>query len=94
MSRLFLTATLSVFLLLTLTGCGLFGQNKPSTYLPPLPSDLVVCFDSTSQMPTTGPIRKSEVIDLIADLRASELEKTLCGRRLISFYETLLQTPA
>ena len=90
MWRNFLTATVSACLLMTLTGCGLFGRNEPATHLPPLPSDLRVCFESTVPAPDAGITTKAEVLDLIAGLKRSELEKTLCGKRLIAFYETFL----
>lgn len=31
----------------------------------------------------------AQILKLIAALKASELDKTLCGKRLISFYEAL-----
>jgi hypothetical protein len=58
--------------------------------LPPIPADLMVCFDRSTPGPGEGPLTKSEAISLIAELRRSEVEKTMCGKRLIAFYETFL----
>ena len=80
---------LSVSLLLMLTGCATFGSPKTNT-LPPLPSDLRVCFESTVEAPDPGSLSRAEVIRLIAELKRSETLKTFCGKRLIAFYETLL----
>lgn len=88
MLRLSLTGTLCVLVTLTLTGCAAFGPTEPP--LPPLPADLGVCFERTVPAPAQGPITKEQVINLIADLKRSETEKTLCGQRLITFYESLL----
>jgi hypothetical protein len=34
-------------------------------------------------------MNKAQVINMIAELKASEAQKTECGRRLISFYDSL-----
>ena len=86
----FLTGTVAVYLLMTLTSCGPFGRNEPRPELPPLPADLTVCFDRHVPAPKPGTITKAEVMDLIAELKRSELEKSLCGKRLIAFYKSLL----
>lgn len=78
---------LSVSLLMTLSGCGLFGRTEQVRTLPPLPNDLKVCFEELASAPKPGSLSKAQVIDLIASLKRSELEKSLCGKRLIAFYE-------
>lgn len=88
MSRRYLTLPISAFLLLTLIGCGPSGP-KPST-LPPIPADLPVCFDKMTEAPAAGDLSKADVLRKIAELRRSEVEKSLCGKRLIAFYETFL----
>lgn len=71
---------------LTLTGCASSGAEKPG--LAPLPSDLKLCFSATVAAPPAGELTRQAVFRLIADLKKSELAKTGCGRRLISWYET------
>lgn len=88
MLRLSLTGALCVLATLTLIGCAASGPTEP--LLPPIPADLKVCFERTVPAPAQGPLTKEDVINLIADLKRSETEKTLCGQRLITFYESLL----
>jgi|GEM_PF-3177103 len=88
MLRPYLTGPLGACLLMILSGCAGSGTNP--TALPPVPADLKVCFDTTSTAPQEGILTKAEVIRLIAELRRSEVEKSLCGKRLIAFYETFI----
>lgn len=77
---------LSVFLLLTLSGCANSGRDRP-THLAPLPADLPSCFEAQVDAPQ-GSLSKAQVMLLIANLKRSDAEKTLCGKRLIEFYES------
>lgn len=79
----------SACLLTTLASCGSSGKTEPKA-LPVLPADLKVCFNEHVPAPTQGPLTKSEVLALIADLKRSEMQKSLCGQRLVAFYESLL----
>jgi hypothetical protein len=47
-----------------------------------------VCFDKLVPAPKRGEMRKSDMLRLIADLKRSEMAKSECGKRLLSFYET------
>jgi hypothetical protein len=71
-----------------LTGCASFG-NSP-TNLPPVPTDLPDCFNKTVEAPPAGIVTKAQILRLIAELKRSETEKSMCGNRLIAFYESLL----
>lgn len=75
---------LSASLLLILSGCANFG-SKPT--LTPIPADLPRCFDAQVEAPQ-GALSKAQVMLLIADLKRSDAEKSLCGQRLIKFYES------
>lgn len=82
---------MSVLAALTLSGCGTFGTSKlVKLNLPPVPADLVVCFDSTVPAPAAGPMTKGRALTLIAALKLSEATKTACGQRLLKFYEAFL----
>ncbi len=52
----------------------------------PLPADLKICFDEIVPAPNIGAMSKADVINLIVDLKMSEFEKVLCGKRIIAFY--------
>ena len=75
---------------MTLSGCATSGRFAAPNY-PVLPADLTICFtdDTLVPKPAAGTMDKKKVLLLIADLKASETSKTDCGRRLITFYETL-----
>jgi len=68
-----------------LTGCATSGGKAPT--LPPIPGDIRACFDSVVGKPTAGELSRQQVFKLIADLKQSELNKSLCGKRLIAWYE-------
>lgn len=61
----------------------------PKHYLPEIPSDLQVCFTEVTQFPAGTNLTSEQAVRLIIELRQSELDKTLCGRRLIAWYESL-----
>jgi len=71
-------------MLLTLSGCATSGPN-----LPPLPSDLPTCFDRLVPAPKPGTLTQEQILKLIGELKASELEKSLCGKRFLAWYGTL-----
>jgi hypothetical protein len=72
-----------------MTSCASFGAKQLSPVYPELPADLRICFDQEVPRPAQGPLTKKEVINLIAALKRSETTKTLCGHRLIQFYDNL-----
>lgn len=71
-----------------LSGCATSGSRFAAPTYPELPADLQVCFDSEVPAPS-GALSKKQVIDLVAALKLSEVEKVACGKRLIAFYEDL-----
>lgn len=75
----------SALMVLLLTGCAGSG-NRPG--LAPIPSDIRVCFNRLVPKPGEGVMKKSDVVQLIADLKRSEQAKSQCGKRLIAWYET------
>lgn len=81
------TLTISVLLLTTLTGCSVFGIPRVNEK-GEVPLDLQHCFDEVVPRPTEAPLTSGQVFDLIVKLKESELEKTLCGRRLLAWIET------
>lgn len=77
-------------LLLTLFGCVSSGSKVPEgKVIPPLPSNLLTCFDSTVAPPPSRGLTKSDVVKLISALKKSETEKALCGKQLLDFYGDL-----
>jgi hypothetical protein len=72
-------------MLLTLSGCATSGPR-----LPPVPDDLNTCFDYLVPAPNEGPLTKAQIVDLIGQLKASELEKSHCGKRLLNWYNLLI----
>jgi hypothetical protein len=84
----FKTVLASALVALTLTGCATSGRYAAPTY-PNLPADLRICFNTTVAPPSAGPMPKKRVMLLIAAFKASESEKTDCGKRLIAFYDNL-----
>jgi hypothetical protein len=73
---------------LTLTGCAASGSKEPvQTTLAPVPADMHECFSNMVPKPRGGDISKAQAYAIIAKLKRSELEKSLCGKRLIQFYE-------
>lgn len=81
-------------MLLTLTSCVTSGSVERAS-LPDVPQDIVACFETTVGPPPAGQaLTKGMVVDLIAQLVESDLNKTLCGRRLIEWYKTLQKEKA
>jgi hypothetical protein len=72
-----------------MTACASSGRLAgDSVALAPVPADLRVCFARLVPPPPPGPLTKKQVIRLIGELKASELAKSRCGKRLIAWYET------
>jgi len=86
--------TIFVCFLLMLSGCTHSGTTNISqiSYLPPLPVDLVLCFDATTKFPRTKTLTRGQVLSLLTRLRGSELRLQACGKRLTAFYTQFLTT--
>lgn len=70
---------------LMLPGCKTSSDAKIE--LAHVPGDLRTCFNHVVGDP--GKIKtRQQIVDLIAKLRASEVRLSLCGRRLLAFYDT------
>lgn len=80
---------MSASLLLLLIGCANSGDAPAQSHLPPPPADLRPCFEELVDAPAEGALTVAETLRLIAALRHSEVEKSLCGERLLDFYENL-----
>jgi hypothetical protein len=78
-------ATLSALALTTLAACGPSGSD-PS--LANIPSDIPACFRKLVPKPEGEVMTQADMIKLVSDLKTSELSKSLCGQRLITFYNT------
>lgn len=70
-----------------LTSCA--STSAPRVELPAMPSDLAGCFDNLTPEPKAGALTKRQTFTLIASLRRSEVAKSLCGKRALSFYDDL-----
>ena len=78
-----------VFLAALLAACG-HGPEVPSvTYsepLPPVPDRYRTCFAGVTDLPA-GSWSAAVTADVAGRVRASELEKTACGRDFLEWYE-------
>jgi hypothetical protein len=52
-----------------------------------LPAELRECFDRVVVAPKAKRLTERQVVQLIADLRRSELEKAGCGKSAVAFYD-------
>lgn len=85
--------TLCASLLILLSACASLNREIPvavAPTLPPIPVHLANCFSGTVDLPE-GDWTNAEVVEILAMLRASELQKNRCGRELIAFYEQLAE---
>jgi hypothetical protein len=57
--------------------------------MPPVPTDIVKCFDELVPPPKRGTMTQEQTFTLIAALKRSEKAKSQCGKRLIAWYEDL-----
>ena len=79
-------------LLLLLSACAA-SNNLPvavAPTLPPIPAHLGVCFSGVTDLPS-GDWTNAQVVEILANLRSSELQMNRCGRELIAFYEQLAE---
>lgn len=68
-----------------LTACASSGPH--AVVLGEVPEELRECFDKFVPAPKRGKMTAQQVAVLVAALKRSELEKSLCGQRLIIWYE-------
>jgi hypothetical protein len=75
---------------LALAGCVTTGSGtKITAQLPDVPADIRTCFAKLVPAPVATKLTNRDLVQLVADLRASEYAKTDCGRRLLAFYDNL-----
>lgn len=75
--------TLLALALLTLSGCGHFGRTEAQ-----VPEELRTCFDSLVPEPQKATLSGGDIYQLIAELKVSELNKSECGKRLLSWVDS------
>lgn len=80
---------MSAFLLMILTACVGSGTKIKPEALPSLSGEFSRCFNREVPAPNAGAMTKRQVITLIGALKKSEKAKSLCGKRLITFYDRL-----
>lgn len=80
------TLKLSVLALTILTGCAQYSSDVEYE----VPEDLRTCFDTLTPAPTQQTMSASDMFKLVAELRKSEVEKSICGKRLLSWVDTVL----
>lgn len=52
-----------------------------------MPADIVECFEALTPFPAGEALTEKQKIALIIQLRISEIQKSICGRRAIAFHE-------
>lgn len=73
---------------LLLTACEDGGTKGVYKYnLANVPPDIRQCFTVLTGKPVPGAMSEKEAVALIGKLRASEVSKTYCGRRLLALYD-------
>lgn len=75
----------SALALTMLTACENSGDGRIT--LAHLPGDIRLCFDKLVPAPPAGALSRQQIVQLISDLKRSELAKSQCGKRLIGFYD-------
>ena len=87
-------AMASALTLLTLSACAPSLKGAPDNLvLPPVPADIQACLASEPTVfPNAKNLTSAALLRLVARLRASEIEKLSCGRRLLAWYEDLRAT--
>lgn len=77
------------FLTTSLNACATSGSAVPvQAKAPPVPEKIVKCFDETVKLPK-GPWTRRQVVELLSQVRGSELQKAQCGKDLIAMYNDL-----
>lgn len=76
--------------MLALGACVTTGTGtKINANLPTVPADIRTCFDKLVPAPMVTKLTNRDLVQLVADLRASEYAKTDCGKRLLAFYDAM-----
>jgi hypothetical protein len=52
-----------------------------------VPADLQVCFDQLVPKPEQAEMKNADIVALISALKTSELDKSLCGKRLLAWID-------
>ena len=59
---------------------------KPGVALPRAPAYYLACFNKLTPIPAED-LTRSKVVELVAQLRKSELAKSRCGKDLLAWYD-------
>ena len=78
------------FLIFLLAGCSSFSSSTP---FPELPKHLSDCADILPVDIPPGDKSRAEVVELLAQVRKSELQGRRCASDLAAWYEDLLRSP-
>jgi hypothetical protein len=72
-----------------LTGCVTSGRapSKGAVRLSAIPADLQQCLAKEVPAPIPGDLSRQAAAELIAAFRQSDHSKTLCGRRVIAWWD-------
>ena len=84
----------SALALTTLTGCVGSGRapTKGSIKLSAVPADLRQCLAKEVPAPLPKSMSREEAAELVAAFRKSDHGKTLCGQRLVGWYDAQRKT--
>lgn len=78
-----------------LTACAGSGALSPSVRLAEIPADLRSCFRKTvAPPPATGDLTRAQVAGLLAELKRSERAMSVCGQRIIAWFDAQAETLA
>lgn len=67
---------------------------SPSVQLAEIPADLRDCFIKTVPRPPAGALTRAQVAALIAELKRSERAMSVCGTRVVAWYDAQANTLA
>lgn len=87
MKRLILAALIGLPLSACATSSNQVLLPSPEFRAPPMPADIVACFESLTPFPAGEALTEKQKVALIIQLRISEIQKSICGRRAIAFHE-------
>ena len=83
-----IAALVPMLLSACVTSSGELTLTKKNSDLPEIPADVVLCFQNLTEFPENKTsLSKADLVELIIELRGSEVEKTLCGQRMIAWYQ-------
>lgn len=85
LNKILLVASLAI----AMSSCQHLKVSADPEPLPEIPADIAECFNKVYDFPVDKTWTKAQTTEIIGSLRKSELDKTSCGRRLLTFYNDL-----